>query len=208
MHECTQPFFLTKGNREVAKKFGIYIGGSHCEPMASSTAGEWSRRGKGEYDYVNNSTSVRNFWEERVKEVDGQEILYTVGMRGVHDGAMNGARTVEEQKRVLERVFADQRSLLQQYVNKDVTKVPQVFIPYKEVLDVYNAGLEVPEDIALMWCDDNYGYIKHFPTEAERARKGGNGIYYHVSYWGRPHDYLWLGYIQPVSALSTDEAGV
>jgi len=70
-------------------------------------------------------------------------------MRGVHDGAMNGARTVEEQKRVLERVFADQRSLLQQYVNKDVTKVPQVFIPYKEVLDVYNAGLEVPEDIAL-----------------------------------------------------------
>ena len=145
---------------------------SHCEPMASSTAGEWSRRGKGEYDYVNNSTSVRNFWEERVKEVDGQEILYTVGMRGVHDGAMNGARTVEEQKRVLERVFADQRSLLQQYVNKDVTKVPQVFIPYKEVLDVYNAGLEVPEDIALMWCDDNYGYIKHFPTEAERARKG------------------------------------
>lgn len=117
---------------------------------------------KGEYDYVNNSTSVRNFWEERVKEVDGQEILYTVGMRGVHDGAMNGARTVEEQKRVLERVFADQRSLLQQYVNKDVTKVPQVFIPYKEVLDVYNAGLEVPEDIALMWCDDNYGYIKHF----------------------------------------------
>ena len=197
MHECTQPFFLTKGNREVAKKFGIYIGGSHCEPMASSTAGEWSRRGKGEYDYVNNSTSVRNFWEERVKEVDGQEILYTVGMRGVHDGAMNGARTVEEQKRVLERVFADQRSLLQQYVNKDVTKVPQVFIPYKEVLDVYNAGLEVPEDIALMWCDDNYGYIKHFPTEAERARKGGNGIYYHVSYWGRPHDYLWLGTFSP-----------
>jgi len=76
MHECTQPFFLTKGNREVAKKFGIYIGGSHCEPMASSTAGEWSRRGKGEYDYVNNSTSVRNFWEERVKEVDGSGDFY------------------------------------------------------------------------------------------------------------------------------------
>ena len=97
--------------------------------MASSTAGEWSRRGKGEYDYVNNSTSVRNFWEERVKEVDGQEILYTVGMRGVHDGAMNGARTVEEQKRVLERVFADQRSLLQLYVNKDVTKYLMCTMP-------------------------------------------------------------------------------
>lgn len=197
MHECTQPFFLTEGNREVAKKFGIYIGGSHCEPMASSTAGEWSRRGKGEYDYIKNSDAVYKFWEDRVKEVKDQEILYTIGMRGVHDGAMNGAKTVEEQKVVLERVFRDQRNLLRKYVNENVEKVPQVFIPYKEVLDVYNAGLEVPEDVALMWCDDNYGYIRHFPTAEERARKGGNGIYYHVSYWGRPHDYLWLGSLSP-----------
>lgn len=197
MHECSIPFFLTPGNREAAEKFGIYIGGSHCEPMACSTAGEWSRRGKGDYDYVKNSSSVCHFWEERLKEVSGQEILYTVGMRGVHDGQMQGAKTVEEQKAVLERVLKDQRDLLRKYVNKDVEAVPQVFIPYKEVLDVYRAGLEVPEDVTLMWCDDNYGYIKHFPTEAERARKGGNGVYYHVSYWGRPHDYLWLGTFSP-----------
>lgn len=197
MHECSVPFFLTPGNREAAEKFGIYIGGSHCEPMACSTAGEWSRRGKGDYDYVKNSSSVCHFWEERLKEVSGQEILYTVGMRGVHDGQMQGAKTVEEQKAVLERVLKDQRDLLRKYVNKDVGAVPQVFIPYKEVLDVYRAGLEVPEDVTLMWCDDNYGYIKHFPTEAERARKGGNGVYYHVSYWGRPHDYLWLGTFSP-----------
>ena len=197
MHECSVPFFLTPGNREAAEKFGIYIGGSHCEPMACSTAGEWSRRGKGDYDYVKNSSSVCHFWEERLKEVSGQEILYTVGMRGGHDGQMQGAKTVEEQKAVLERVLKDQRDLLRKYVNKDVEAVPQVFIPYKEVLDVYRAGLEVPEDVTLMWCDDNYGYIKHFPTEAERARKGGNGVYYHVSYWGRPHDYLWLGTFSP-----------
>ncbi len=197
MHECSVPFFLTPGNREVAEKFGIYIGGSHCEPMACSTAGEWSRRGKGDYDYVKNSSSVCHFWEERLKEVSGQEILYTVGMRGVHDGQMQGAKTLEEQKAVLERVLKDQRDLLRKYVNKDVEAIPQVFIPYKEVLDIYHAGLEVPEDVTLMWCDDNYGYIKHFPTELERTRKGGNGIYYHASYWGRPHDYLWLGTFSP-----------
>ncbi len=197
MHECTQPFFLTEGNREVAEKFGIYIGGSHCEPMASSTAGEWPRRGKGEYDYVNNSSSVYSFWEDRVKEVSGQEILYTLGMRGVHDGQMQGVKTVEDQKRVLERAIKDQRQLLQQYVNQDVTTVPQVFIPYKEVLDIYKAGLQVPDDVTLMWCDDNYGYITHFPTPEERARRGGNGVYYHISYWGRPHDYLWLGTFSP-----------
>ncbi len=197
MHECTKPFFLTEGNRDVARQYGIYIGGSHCEPMASSTAGEWPVRGKGSYDYVNNKDNVYRFWEDRVKEVAGQPILYTLGMRGVHDGAMNGAKTVEEQKAVLERAIKDQRNLLSQYIKGDITEVPQVFIPYKEVLDVYNAGLKVPDDVCLVWCDDNYGYVRHFPTEEERARKGGNGIYYHVSYWGRPHDYLWLGTFSP-----------
>ena len=117
--------------------------------------------------------------------------------RQVHDGKMQGAKTVEEQKAVIDRVFADQRGLIENYVDKDVTKVPQVFIPYKEVLDIYHAGLQVPDDVTLMWCDDNYGYIRHFPTAEECERKGGNGVYYHVSYWGRPHDQLWLGTMSP-----------
>ncbi len=197
MHECTLPFFLTEGNRKVAEEYGIFIGSSHCEPMVCSAAGEWRRRGQGDYDYVNNSASVYKFWEDRVKEVAQQGNIYTLGMRGVHDGQMQGAKTVAEQKAVLERVLKDQRGLLQKYVNKDVTAIPQAFIPYKEVLDIYNAGLQVPDDVTLIWCDDNYGYIRHFPTAEERARKGGNGIYYHISYWGRPHDYLWLGTFSP-----------
>ena len=197
MHECTLPFFLTEGNRKLAEEYRIFIGSSHCEPMVCSAAGEWRRRGQGDYDYVNNSASVYKFWEDRVKEVAQQGNIYTLGMRGVHDGQMQGAKTVAEQKTVLERVLKDQRGLLQKYVNKDVTAIPQAFIPYKEVLDIYNAGLQVPDDVTLIWCDDNYGYIRHFPTAEERARKGGNGIYYHVSYWGRPHDYLWLGTFSP-----------
>lgn len=197
MHECTLPFFLTEGNRKVAEEYGIFIGSSHCEPMVCSAAGEWRRRGQGDYDYVNNSASVYKFWEDRVKEVAQQGNIYTLGMRVVHDGQMQGAKTVAEQKAVLERVLKDQRGLLQKYGNKDVTAIPQAFIPYKEVLDIYNAGLQVPDDVTLIWCDDNYGYIRHFPTAEERARKGGNGIYYHVSYWGRPHDYLWLGTFSP-----------
>ena len=197
MHECTQPFFLTKGNREMAAKYGIYIGGSHCEPMACSTAGEWPRRGTGAYDYVNNAQKVKEFWSARLNEVKEQPIVYTLGMRGVHDGKMQGAKTLEEQRSVLQRVIGEQRQMLQEKVNDDLTQVPQVFIPYKEVQDIYDSGLEVPEDVCLMWCDDNYGYIKHFPTAEERNRKGGNGLYYHVSYWGRPHDYLWLATFCP-----------
>ncbi len=197
MHECSVPFFLTEGNKEIAHSYGIYIGGSHCEPMMRSTAGEWPAEGEGAYDYVKNSENVYEFWEKRVADVAQMDNIYTLGMRGVHDGKMQGAQTIEEQKNVLIRVIKDQRKLLKEYVNEDVEQIPQVFIPYKEVLDIYDAGLPVEEDITLMWCDDNYGYIRHFPNENELKRKGGHGIYYHVSYWGRPHDYLWLGTANP-----------
>lgn len=201
MHECTLPFFMTEGNREAAANYGIFIGSSHCEPMVCNAAGEWSRRGKGEYDYVNNQAEVFKFWKKRIKEVAEQDNIYTLGMRGVHDGKMQGAKTLAEQKSVLTKVIADQRKMLANYVSEDVSSIPQAFIPYKEVLDIYNTGLEVPEEVTLMWCDDNYGYIRHFPTEKERTRKGGNGIYYHISYWGRPHDYLWLNTLHPALAF-------
>lgn len=197
MHECTQPFFLTPGLRELAARYGIFIGTSHCEPMACNANGEWNVRGQGAYDYVNNREGVLSFWEQRVAETAHQPMIYTLGMRGIHDGPMQGVSGVEAQKQVLEQVFADQRALLAKHVYQNPERVPQVFIPYKEVLDVYRSGLQVPDDVTLMWCDDNYGYIRHFPTEAERARSGGNGIYYHVSYWGRPHDYLWTNSASP-----------
>ena len=197
MHGSTLPFFLTEGNREVARQYGIYIGTSHCEPMASNANGEWRVRGNGEYNFISNKENVLDFWRERVEETASQEIIYTLGMRGIHDGPMAGAVTPEEQKQALSEVIAAQREMLSESLGRELTEVPQVFIPYKEVLLTYNEGLEVPEDVTLMWCDDNYGYVRHFPTEEERARSGGNGIYYHVSYWGRPHDYLWLGTFSP-----------
>ena len=197
MHEVSKPFFTIEGNREMAYKYGIYVGGSHCEPMATSPATEWKLRGVGDYNYVTNRTAVLQFWRERVEEVKGQDIVYTLGMRGVHDGSMQGVKTKDEKLHYLQQVIDDQREMLTSLVNPHVTQVPQVFVPYKEVLDIYHAGLRVPDDVTLIWTDDNYGYIRHFPDEQERSRKGGNGLYYHISYWGRPHDYLWLGTFSP-----------
>lgn len=141
MHECSVPFFFTEGNKEVADRYGIYLGTSHCEPMMRNTNGEWKVAGKGEYDYLNNRRHVLDFWEERVRQQRRSDNIYTLGMRGVHDGKMQGAKTVEEQKDALTRIIADQRKMLSDHVNRDVTQVPQVLIPYKEVLDVYRAGL-------------------------------------------------------------------
>lgn len=197
MHKCSVAFYLIPGNKEVADKYGIFVGTSHCEPMVRNTNAEWNTSENGIYDYVNNRKNVLKFWEERVKELAGSDNIYTLGIRGVHDSRMLGAKTIQEQKVALTNVLKDQREMIARYVNPDVEKVSQVFIPYKEVLDVYHRGLEIPEDVSLLWCDDNYGYIRHFPDAGERARKGGNGVYYHVSYWGRPHDYLWLATNHP-----------
>ena len=98
---------------------------------------------------------------------------------------------------LLERIIGDQRELLRTFIAKDVTTVPQVFTAYKEVLDIYDAGLKLSEDITLVWPDDNYGYIQRLNGVKETKRRGGSGVYYHASYWGRPHDYLWLPSANP-----------
>lgn len=201
MHDCTKPFYLTPGNREMAERYGIIVSTSHCEPMMSNANGEWRKWAndpKGNrYNYVSNRDSVLLFWQKRVEEVRHSDCLYTLGMRGIHDGAMQGAKTIPEQVAALTSILKDQRDLLRKTLGKKAEEVPQQFVPYKEVLECYHAGLEVPEDVTLIWCDDNYGYVRHLPTARERARKGGNGIYYHISYWGRPHDYLWLATTHP-----------
>ena len=46
--------------------------------------------------------------------------------------------------------------------------------------------------------DDNYGYLKRVSNPEEQKRKGGAGVYYHTSYLGTPHDYLWLNTTPPV----------
>ncbi|MFT3739893.1 MAG: glycosyl hydrolase 115 family protein [Breznakibacter sp.] len=203
MHECTVPFYMVEGNRETAEKYGMVVGASHCEPMMSNAAGEWDVRGKGEYDYTKNKEQIISFWTERLKELYRSENLFTIGMRGKHDGMMQGVKTLEEHKNALAQIIADQRGLLEKYVATGTTKfpsvqdIPQVFIPYKEVLEVYDAGLEVPDDVTLVWCDDNYGYIRRLSDPQEQQRAGRAGVYYHISYWGRPHDYLWLASTSP-----------
>ena len=110
---------------------------------------------------------------------------------------MEGVHTKEEKLAGLQQVIDDQRELIRQYYDKRVERVPQVFIPYKEVLEIMESGLRVPDDVTLMWCDDNYGYMTRLSDVEQQKRSGGGGVYYHLSYWGRPHDYLWLTTTQP-----------
>ena len=138
-----------------------------------------------------------NTGKSRVKETTKIDVVYTMGMRGVHDSGMEGVKDAKEAVPLLEQIIKDQRELLEKLPEKAVTTIPQVFTAYKEVLDIYDNGLKLPDDITLVWPDDNYGYIQRLSNEAEQTRKGGSGVYYHASYWGRPHDYLWLSTTHP-----------
>ena len=197
MHDVTPGFFTVAGNKALADSFGIVIGTSHCEPLLRNNVAEWDQARRGPYNYMTNRRQVQRYWAERLKEVRGSEVLLTIGMRGIHDGEMEGVRTREEKLGGLQRVIGDQRQLIRQHYDRHVERVPQVFIPYKEVLEIMDDGLQVPDDVTLMWCDDNYGYLTRLPDDRQQRRRGGGGVYYHLSYWGRPHDYLWLTTTQP-----------
>lgn len=197
MHDVSPGFFTVKGNKEMADSFGILIGTSHCEPLLRNNVAEWNVKERGAYNYITNREAVKRYWAERLEEVKGSEELFTIGMRGIHDGSMEGVTTPEEKFCGLQQVIDDQRELIRKHYCSDVAQVPQVFIPYKEVLEIYESGLRVPDDVTLMWCDDNYGYLTRLPDAEQQGRQGGGGVYYHLSYWGRPHDYLWLTTTQP-----------
>ncbi|WP_157542287.1 glycosyl hydrolase 115 family protein [Mucilaginibacter aquatilis] len=197
MHPSTKAFYSYPGNKEVATDYQIVIGSSHAEPMLRNNVGEWDEKIMGHFNYVTNKNTVYKYWEDRVKESSGNNAMFTLGMRGVHDSGMEGVKSSKDAIPLIEQIFTDQRGMLKKYINRDATKVPQVFTIYKEVLDIYEAGLKVPEDVTLVWPDDNYGYIQRLSNNKESKRLGGSGVYYHASYWGRPHDYLWLSTTHP-----------
>ena len=202
MHPTTTPFHQIPGNAATADAYAIVLGSSHAEPMLRNNVGEWTADKK-LYNYLINRDGVFAYWEQRVKERTNGESLFTVGMRGIHDSPIIGPKTQKERIATLEIIFTDQRGLLAKYLGHgSATNIGQIFCPYKEVLDDYNAGLRVPEDVTLVWPDDNYGYIRRFATPAERARSGGQGIYYHASYLGMPLAWTWIDTMPPALVWS------
>lgn len=201
MHPYSDFFNKHRENPELAEHYGIVVGSSHPEALLRNGVHEWDPWAAGHpnadgtlpvYDYTVNPGVISDYWRARARQNASYESSWTLGMRGLHDTALETkyATTIPEKVVVMNDIIADQRRILAEEVGQDAE--PQIFIPYKEVLDLYNAGVQVPDDVTLIWPDDNHGNMRQLPNDAERRREGGNGIYYHLSYWGRPKSYLWL----------------
>lgn len=182
-------------NPRLADEYGIIMGSSHCEPLLYNNdpgAGLWNSKTMGPWRYDINRDNIYKVLDENVASRYLYENVYTVGLRGIHDTHMEGGVDIPAQVALLEQVFNDQREILSKYINKDIAEIPQVFVPYKEVQEYYDAGLRVPDDVTIMWSDDNWGNIRRLPKLTDPPRSGGYGIYYHFDYVGDPRNYKWL----------------
>lgn len=182
-------------NPKLADEYGIVMGTSHHEPMLRAQQ-EWERYGKGAWDYATNGGVLRQFWSEGIKRNRNCESIVTLGMRGDGDLPMSAESNVA----LLERIVADQRKILSENLSPNLSAVPQLWALYKEVQEYYEKGMRVPDDVTLLWCDDNWGNIRRLPTAEERKRSGGAGVYYHFDYVGGPRSYKWLNTV-PITKI-------
>jgi endo-1,4-beta-D-glucanase Y len=178
-------------NPRLADEYGIVMGNSHQEPMLRAQK-EWDRRYSKKWNYYTDANTLQNFWREGVRRNKNYESIISIGLRGADDTPMIPNGTVAESMALLEKIVAVQRKIIAEEINPDVTKVPQLWCPYKEVQEYYERGLRVPDDVTILWCDDNWGNIRRLPTAEERKRSGGAGVYYHFDFHGGPRSYEWL----------------
>ncbi|KAL2196047.1 hypothetical protein P885DRAFT_61245 [Corynascus similis CBS 632.67] len=173
------------GNQQLADDYGIVISTSHHEPMQRAT-NEWNVTLQGPWDWSQNKANITRFMNEGVARAGKNESYFTLGMRGLGDEAADTDNAIK----MLEDVFEVQRGIIKKHHGSE-TAVPQVWALYKEVASYYDAGLHPPEDVTLLFPDDNQGNIYRLPTKNETERKGGSGVYFHFEYVGLPRSYKW-----------------
>ncbi len=188
-------------NPKLADEYGIVMGTSHQEPMLRAQK-EWDRRYQrtlGNWNYAKFPDTLDKFWREGIRRNKNYESIVTIGLRGENDTPM-ALGGPEASMALLKKIVEAQRNILKEEMNPDVTRVPQLWCPYKEVLDYYNAGFRVPDDVTILWTDDNWGNIRRLPIAEERGRSGGAGVYYHFDYHGGPRNYQWID-TDPISKI-------
>ena len=178
-------------NGPLADKMGIVIGTSHHEPMGRAHA-EWSKYGTGKWDYSKNQQVLAEFWRSGFERMKNYETVVTLGMRGDGDEPMSEESNIK----LLEKIVKEQRNIIKKVSGKKITETPQVWALYKEVQDYYDKGMRVPDDVTLLFCDDNWGNVRKLPDPAAKAHKGGYGMYYHFDYVGGPRNYKWINVSQ------------
>lgn len=186
-------------NPRLADEFGIVMGTSHHEPMQRSQQ-EWIRNksnyGNGEWNYITNKEGIQKFFGQGIEHTKNYESIITMGMRGDDDKPMVDAGSAEANFRIMENIMKDQRKIIEKETGKPAAKTPQVWTLYSEVLDYFDKGMKVPDDMMILLCDNNWGDVRRLPDLKGKHHPGGYGMYYHAGYYGAPRASKWLNVTQ------------
>jgi len=176
-------------NYQLANDYGIVMGTSHVEPMMRADK-EWGRAGyqPGDWNFTTHSNDLKTFWRQGIERNKNCENIITIAMRGKIDTPMSENANIS----LLENIVTSQRDIIADVYQTNAAAVPQLWALYKEVQQYYELGMRVPDDVTLLWCDDNWGNLRRLPSPADRQRSGGSGIYYHFDYVGGPRNYKWV----------------
>lgn len=196
-------------NSPTASDMGVIMGTSHHEPMARNHQ-EWARnRHKyGEWDYVTNQKVIDEFFREGIRRSKDNEDIITIGMRGDGDTAM-GAKEGHDDEfvpddeatiKLLEKIVKNQRNIIAKETGRPAKERQQLWALYKEVQRYYDKGMKIPDDVIILFSDDNWGDIRRLPSAEERKHKGGFGMYYHVDYVGAPRNSKWIN-VTPIQHI-------
>ena len=177
---------------QLADDMGIVMGTSHHEPMMRAHKEYVSRKNSiGAWDYATNKANLDRFFEEGLERNKAYDNLITIGMRGDGDVAMGNGND-EDNMKTLKDVVDGQREIIERVYKKPASEVPQLWAIFTEVQRYYDAGFTVPDDVTLLFCDNNWGYIRRTGPEKEQTRKGGMGMYYHIDMNGGPWNDRWI----------------
>ena len=177
---------------QLADDMGIVMGTSHHEPMMRAHKEYVYRKDSiGAWDYATNKANLDRFFEEGLERNKAYDNLITIGMRGDGDVAMGNGND-EDNMKTLKDVVDGQREIIERVYKKPASEVPQLWAIFTEVQRYYDAGFTVPDDVTLLFCDNNWGYIRRTGPEKEQTRKGGMGMYYHIDMNGGPWNDRWV----------------
>lgn len=185
-------------NPATADEYGIVMGTSHHEPMTRNH-NEYTRRREeiGPWNFDTNPERISRFFRDGLCDKRDYEQVVTIGMRGDGDVGLAGGDSMA--MRTLGRAIDAQRAIIRDIYGAE-DAVPQLWAIFTEVQRYYDKGFNVPDDVTLLFCDNNWGYIRRTGPRAERGRKGGMGLYYHIDMNGGPWNDRWVN-TSPVARL-------
>jgi hypothetical protein len=177
--------------QKLASDWGLYYTSHHYDilvsnPFGLTTYNLAAERGvKPDWNWFTNREGMLKFWRGGLMENKDLDVIWPVGMRGTSDRPFTfPPGTTDDRRAATFREVIDQQvKMVREVLPKDKTPLFH-FTMYSEMLPAYQrnpAAFDLPEDVIIVWPDDNDGHMRGLPASLGKWK---HGVYYHLAYLG------------------------